>query len=262
MKSFCFTIDDNIRFLKEVTAARPASLFDHPYPAMLRRLHERFGVKIQLNLFYRTEGFTLADMTNAYAREFAENADWLKLSFHSLEETDAPYRESDYGEVFSDAAAVHREILRFASEGCLARTTTVHCCYTREAGVAALRDLGVRGLLGLFGSDASPRVSYSIPEALAYRLRRGEILAEGGIAFASLDLVVNCYPLGELLPRLAAMMPRKTLRVMIHEQYFYGDYPRYQPDFEEKLATVLAYLASEGYENRFFEEMIETEVSV
>ena len=51
MKTFCFTIDDNIRFLKELTAQKPGSMFDHPYLAMLRRLHERFDLKIQLNLF-------------------------------------------------------------------------------------------------------------------------------------------------------------------------------------------------------------------
>jgi hypothetical protein len=43
---------------------------------------------------------------------------------------------------------------------------------------------------------------------------------------------------------------------MIHEQYFYGDYKNYQPDFEEKLALALGFLANEGYESRFFEEMI------
>ena len=30
MKTYCFTVDDNIRFLKELTENGSASLFDHP----------------------------------------------------------------------------------------------------------------------------------------------------------------------------------------------------------------------------------------
>ena len=59
MKTFCFTVDDNIRFFKEITEQGLGSIFEHPYLAMLRRLHERFGVKIQLNLFFKMEGFGL-----------------------------------------------------------------------------------------------------------------------------------------------------------------------------------------------------------
>ena len=50
MKPFSFTVDDNIRFLKELTQQRPADMFEHPYLAMYRRLHEQFGLKVQLNL--------------------------------------------------------------------------------------------------------------------------------------------------------------------------------------------------------------------
>ena len=34
MKEFCFTVDDNIRFLKELSEGNERSLFSHPYPAM------------------------------------------------------------------------------------------------------------------------------------------------------------------------------------------------------------------------------------
>ena len=43
---FCFTVDDNIRFLKEITENRYQSIFDHPYLAMYRRLHEEFDLKV------------------------------------------------------------------------------------------------------------------------------------------------------------------------------------------------------------------------
>ena len=83
MKTFCFTVDDNIRFLKEITENAYSSIFEHPYLAMYKRLHEEFDLKVQLNLFYRTEDFDLSKMSSAYYSEWEENADWLKLSFHS-----------------------------------------------------------------------------------------------------------------------------------------------------------------------------------
>ena len=51
MRSFSFTVDDNIIFLKDITEMGCESIFDHPYLAMYKRLHEKYDLKIQLNLF-------------------------------------------------------------------------------------------------------------------------------------------------------------------------------------------------------------------
>ncbi len=256
MKAFCFTIDDNIRFLKEITEENMDSLFDHPYPALLRRLHERFGVKIQLNLFYRMAGFDLSKASDRHKSEWQENADWLKLSFHSDRENISPYEHSGYDEVFQDCRAVHEEILRFASAASLAETTTVHYCRTTPEGTRALADNGVKGLLGLFGTNEKPTTSYSLDDAMATDIRSGKNLSLDGIAYAAIDMIVNMVKLENIVPTLAPLLSRQTLHVMIHEQYFYPDYKAYQPDFEEKLITVFSLLAKNSFENKFFEEMI------
>jgi hypothetical protein len=43
---------------------------------------------------------------------------------------------------------------------------------------------------------------------------------------------------------------------MIHEQYFYPDYKRYQPDFEEKLRAAFLLFQAQNRQSRFFEELI------
>ena len=43
---------------------------------------------------------------------------------------------------------------------------------------------------------------------------------------------------------------------MIHEQYFYPDYPAYQPDFEKKLVNTLKFLLENGYKSAFYEELV------
>ena len=255
-KTFCFTVDDNIRFLKEITENRYISIFEHPYLSLYRRLHETYGLKVQLNLFYRADGFELFQMSDAYCSEWESNADWLKLSFHSDVENIKPYEFSGYAEVYRDCKAVNDQILRFASVKNLAKTTTVHYCLATAAGLKALADNQVIGLLGLFGDESHPRTSYGLDETNAARLRNGATVAKESMAFAAVDIVMNLFSKGEILAKLKALSDRDAIRVMIHEQYFYPDYPAYQPDFEEKIDAAFSYLTSLGYESAFFEEQL------
>ena len=257
MKSFSLTIDDNIRFLKEIMEAGYSSLFDHPYTAMLKRLHEEFDLKIQLNMFYLTDGFDLSQMSDRYKAEWAACSDWLKMSFHARAAIQRLYAHSGYDEVFCDCREVNEQILRISSPASLAKTTTIHFCATNDEGVKALHDNGVCGLLGLFGSDERPRVSYDVAEEIAKQLRRGEILTDREVAFADIDLVANAVDEEEIVPILQKRLSHDTVRVMIHEQYFYKDFDRYQPNFEEKLRLASKTLCENGFVSRFFEEMIE-----
>ena len=256
IKNFCFTVDDNIRFLKEITENRYPSIFDHPYLATYKCLHKEFDLKVQLNLFYRMEDFDLSQMTDAYYNEWKDNADWLRLSFHSELENVNPYETSGYDEVYRDCQRVNEEIKRFASPAALAKTTTIHYCLLTEDGIKAMEDNRVFGLLGLFGENETPRTSYGIEESNAEKIRGGEILKIGKISFASIDIVLNCFSIDKILERLYKMNQRSDIRVMIHEQYFYSDYIRYQPDFKEKLRSTFAYLCEHGYQSRFYEELI------
>lgn len=256
MGVFCFTIDDNIRFLKEISEQKYGSMFDHPYLAMLKRLHERFELSIQLNLFYALDDFDLSMVSDRYADEWEDNADWLKLSFHSRIENERPYENSDYTEVFDDCNAVHKEILRFASQRSLAKTTTIHYCRTTNEGLRALSDNGIVGLLGLFGSDEKPRTSYSLSDDLAVKLREGEVINTCEMAFASIDMIVNLVSIDKIESVLGRFLGRDSIRVMIHEQYFYEDYKAYQPNFEEKLTLAFEILTSQNYKSCFFEDMI------
>lgn len=256
MKRFCFTVDDNIRVLEEITGSSYSSIFEHPYLQMYKSLHEKFGLKVQLNLFYKSGDFDLSKMTDRYYNEWKENSDWLKLSFHSNTETFKLYESSNYDEVFNDCKRVNDEICRFASPNALANTTTIHYCLLTEGGVKAMEDNGVSGLLGLFGTDEEPRYSYGVTEKDAKKIRRGEVVKKGKISFASIDIILNVFSINEILEKLENLKSRNDIRVMIHEQYFYKDYARYQPEFMEKLESTFAFLTANGYKSNFYENMI------
>ena len=223
---------------------------------MYWRLHKKFGLKVQLNLFYRTKNFDLSQMSAVYYEEWKENSDWLKLSFHSDLENVKPYESLGYDVVYEECKRVHEQIKRFASPAALADTTTIHYCLLTAGGLKAVEDNCVLGLLGLFGSNENPRTSYGIEESKAVRIRDGEILKIGEISFASIDIVLNRYSVEEILEQLACISQRNCIRVMIHEQYFYEDYHNYQPDFEEKLRSTFSFLCENGYQSSFYESLI------
>lgn len=257
MKNYLFTVDDNIRFLKELTEGEYSSVFDHPYLSVYKRLHDKYGAKIQLNLFYESEDFDLSEMTDKYREEWSSCSDWLKMSFHSRLENVRPYEASGYGEVFFDCQSVQNEILRFASESSLAKTTTVHYCLATSEGLSALKDNGVRGLLGLYGSDTAPRSSYMNTDVECEKLRSGKVVINDGVAYAAIDIVLNRYDEGEILKKLEELKGRELIKVMIHEQYFYPDYKSYQPKFEEKLDRTFESLRDAGFKSIFFEELLD-----
>lgn len=256
MKEFCFTVDDNIRCLKELTHHAYGSIFEHPYLNMYKRLHKKYGLKVQLNLFYAVEGFDLSDMTDRYKNEWQDHSDWLKLSFHSRVENVKPYELSQYDEVYGDCQNVQREIVRFASASVLGRTTTLHYCLATHQGIRALKDNGVEGLLGLYGKEDSPRLSYQNTAEECSLIRRGELVSRNSISYAGIDIVLNSYSAEEILSQLSELKYRDFIKVMIHEQYFYSDYHRYQQDFEEKLCATFGFLTENGFSSIFFEERL------
>ena len=256
MKGFTFTVDDNIKFLIDLTNSNLKSIFDHPYPAVYKALHEKFNVKVQMNLFYREGDFNLSMMTDRFKKEWQENASWLKLSFHSDYENVDPYINSGYEEVFNDCNAVQKEIIRFAGESVLAKTTTVHYCTTTKDGNRALLDNGIKGVLGLYGTEEEPCVSYSLDEVSALKARRGETVNFQGLMVAGIDILLNDYSIESILSQLEKLKDRPLVKVMIHEQYFYPSHWRYMPNFKEHLDATFTALKHYGFTPVFFEETL------
>lgn len=145
-----FFIDDVIWLFRDLARQRPASLFDNSFMAMLKEAHDKYGLKVQLNVFYRTsfwygiDEFTLAEMPDCYKAEF-ESADWIKFGFHSLEEfPDYPFVNADYAEVDTLFKKIKAEVVRFAGEQSWANSVTPHWAPISKEGILALRDNGIK----------------------------------------------------------------------------------------------------------------------
>ncbi len=251
-----FFIEDNIWFLRDLNRDRPSSAFSHPYLAMLKRLNEKFGTKVQLDLFYETENFNLSEMTDMYKAEFIANSDWLSFSFHSR--TEMPpyiYRDASYEEVFEDCQKIHKEIIRFAGEETLSLYTSVHYASISEEGKRALRDSGIKGMIDLFAFKGEDGLAYKVKfddkkEPFTYD-------KESGFFYYYNDMIINLYKLEEIEEYLSKIPDKPLSLVMIHEQYFFDFYKAYQPDYERKLELVMEHFKNKGCKSVLLKEITE-----
>ena len=179
MKKAYFFIDDVIWCLRDLARNKPASMFDVPYFKMLKEAYDRYGVKTQLNLFYRTDyaydndEFTLAEVPDTYKKEWEEASDWLKLSFHAKQEfPDYPHVNASYDDVKNVFEDIKREVVRFAGEKSFAYGLVPHWLPVSKAGVKALRDCGVRLMNATSGGEAKEFDGdmSSLPYGHAFRL--------------------------------------------------------------------------------------------
>lgn len=159
-KKAFFYIDDVIWVLRDITREKTNSVFDNPFLGILKRAHDMYGLKVQLNLFNRTDffygsdEFTLSDVTDRYGNEWKENSDWLKFSFHAKQEfPDYPYINADYKDVKSDYDYMAENVKRFASEENLGKTVVPHWTVMSRDGAKALADCGVKILSFTNGSE-------------------------------------------------------------------------------------------------------------
>ena len=167
-----FFIDDVIMTMRDIARQRPASLFDNPFMAMLKKGHDLYGMTVQLNLFYRTdffyggEEFTLAQFPDCYKPEFEASSDWLRLAFHAKQEfPDYPYVNGRYEDVKRDFEQLRDEVFRFAGEKSWSHTVIPHWLPISREGCQALYDCGIRFLAPSWGE----RTAYNgDPESLPY----------------------------------------------------------------------------------------------
>lgn len=262
--AYCFTLDDNIRFLEESTREGANSIFEHPYPALLQRMHKKYGTKFQLNMYesYGPDSFSLRDTPDRWRAELEQNANWLRFSFHARNnDPPYPYEHAAPEVLLKDYQDVMRELRRIAGAAATDATTTLHYVCAEKEACAALYREGVRGLIGMF----LPR---SRREAMRYYLTPEQADCvhtmhqwydkETKLFFVCNDLILNTVPLEQIIPELSRK-EQPFYQVMIHEQYFYPDYSAYQPDFEQKVESSLEWFRHKGLRSCFLEEWMAEE---
>ena len=178
MKKCFMYIDDVVFVFRDIARQKPKSIYDHPFMAMLKKAHDEYGMKIQLNVFLRTDffygsdEFTLSDMPEDYKDEWTKASDWLKFGFHAKQEfPDYPYVNARYEDIEIDFGYLKREVERFACADNIALGIVPHWNTMSKAGCRALHDLGAK----LIHTTCGPVHEYngdpsSLPYGHSFRL--------------------------------------------------------------------------------------------
>ncbi len=241
---YSFLIDDNMYWLEELHKSRPRSIFDQFYLGGLKKLHDRYGTKFLLNIFYQNYdgSFDLSMFSDGWRDEFTANSDWLRLAFHARGEfPEFPYRNDRPD---ADYQLIQKEVERFAGDRTFTPPQIMHYYEITEAGRNYLAGQGMRNLSSqakLFEQicrDAGRTVT-------AYR--EG---SEFPVLQMPLDFFCNLLDCGKIKTRLAEMIAdpvKDYINIGTHEQYFYPFYKSYIPDHFDRLDTALRALTEAGY---------------
>lgn len=258
-----FSIDDNSFFLREIANKRYASLFDCFYLKILDNLHEKYGAKFVLNIYYTTEdGFTLPDFPDRYKGEWKDNADWLSLSFHAHANDPArPYQDASVEKLLSDFDKVKEQILRFAGEAAWSPPTVIHWGMVPPAAFRPLAERDVRVLSGLFSKRGDAwDINYRLEDEPSAYLSNHDAWMdfESGITFSKIDIVCNNTPVPQVAPTLQPLVEdpnqAEIMDLFTHEQYFWPFYKHYVPDHAQRLDATIRWVTQRGYKPVFFHE--------
>ncbi len=265
-------IDDIIWSVEELAKGDYSSVFAHPFFAIFKRLHDDFGTKTQLNLYYETVdgSFNLSMMPDRYKAEFEEASDWLKLTFHARQDKpDRIYRFAPYEELYEDYKKVTKEIVRFAGENAVKTAVNgLHWAETTREGARALRSVGVRCLVGyyIFDENGDPHVAYYLnhDETVHASGRDFWVDTSEDIIFSKDKIVIDAHSLDEIASCLDEVKARPheagTINLVTHEQYFFEHYENYMPDYEKKIRTAVQWAHDNGYTPAFLDEAIAEEM--
>ena len=152
-KVYHCALDDTIDVLEEISRKENSleSIFDVEVMGCLKQLHNKYGTKFSLYLFYEKPGFNLSEMTDKFYSEWQQNSSWLRLSFHAR--TKKPgvvdyylYDKADYQTAKEDFQLIKKEILRFAGPESWDNFPRTHYWSGSRETVMAWRDCGVGGL--------------------------------------------------------------------------------------------------------------------
>lgn len=262
-RRYRFAIDDNIFFLRDIFQKGYRSLFDCFYLKILKDLHDRYGTRFVLNIYF-TDGadFSLTQFSDRYRGEWRDNADWLKLAFHAYaNDPDRPYEYAPVGRFLADYDLVTEQILRFGGAEVCTPPTVIHWAEAPREALRPLHQRGVRVLSGVFAfAFGKWDGSYHLDDVRSEYLRRHHALMDfdSGIVFSKEDIVCNNVPAEATVPHLEAIAAdpgqAEVMDCFTHEQYFWPFYPRHVPDHAKRLETTVRWLTEHGYKPVFFHE--------
>lgn len=230
------SLDDATAIFLDIYREEYDSIFDNAVLGKLKYLHETYGITADLYIFGMLDEFGVWDMPVRYREEFAANAEWLKIGYHSIAEENPALDGRSFEEFREEYAKIDSAIRRFAGGESVAHVLRLHYWYATEEMVAYLKEQGITGLLC---SDRG-EPSYDLTEKQVkklYRSRDGR-LEEKGMTYYVTD--IRLEDVRDIEAALEEHRKDRIIVIFTHAWCFAENY--------DKLEAAIQWLVQEGYE--------------
>ena len=234
------------------------SIFDNPFFAMLKDLHDDYGAVISLYLFLTNTGSDISDYPTKFASEFTANADWLKFGLH---QGGTNYASTTATTALNDYETFTSNIMNIGgSVDVIDRCPRLGNFAGNLESMLAMRDAdgGIVGLLSAYDD----RDSYYLTSAQsAYLFKNGKLYDSANYLtfFRTIKTFEVANPSTELpkLKTLAGCNGAPYGIIMMHEYGVYGSDFTLVTSMKERLEYACNWMVENGYEweypmNRIF----------
>lgn len=250
------SFDDIYVCLKDIidNAGIYQSIFENKFFDWLKVMHETYGAVFTLYTFNydnHAPDYDISNLPVRFAKELAENADWLKFAFHAKDNL-KKYEADETEAIKADYAKFVEAVLQ-ATGGCaesIDRVNRLGFFSGSRANVEALQQCEY-GLLGLLTADNNEeRISYYFDAEQTKKLNQtGEYRdTENGLLFLRSQLrLENVTDLAAQFARIKGYTEPGVIEIFTHEQCFYGKSSVEGWTVQELLEEYIKWAKAEGY---------------
>ncbi len=265
------SFDDVYSCLLDITNKKDiyASVFENNFLGGLKSLHETYGAVFTLNCFNqysKNKAYNISNLPEKYQKELAQNADWLKFSFHAQDDLtnygDGKNGTNTSGTVKGDCVdEIKQSYNQFTNavlkatgtENAIDRVARLGFFAGTENNVKALQECE-HGIEGLLTADDA-RISYYLSQEA-----NDAVVSSGKHYDTEHDLMmlksqVRLENVKDTASTLAGLKAAETdginfLEVFTHEQSYTGSVPA-------RLDSYLKWAVENGYEFTFAQEVLD-----
>lgn len=184
-----FSVDDVIGCFENLTRNEKKynSVFDEPFFAYIKSLHEKYNAKVSLYCFYEKEGFSLDECTERFADDFKASSGWLKFGFHAAKPGAFKNFAGEGGRSVYKMFVSQIERITGTSD-CITKTVRLDYFSGDKKFIEAISDKSSKnGIRQLLCADSSSRDSYYLDSVQKSELNKNEKLFADNLVFAKTD---------------------------------------------------------------------------
>lgn len=165
------------------------NLFDEPFFAWLKTLHETYGAKFSLYAY----NSSLNNVSNKYAKDFFNAKDWLKIGLHA-EDASSSFANSTYEQGFNSWNKFVDNVTRITgSYLSVDRMPRLHTFAGSEEALKGMRDANY-GAIGFLSADDSRNSYYLDRKTNDYLYLNDHVTDyENGLVFVATDLRTDWF---------------------------------------------------------------------